>query len=94
MSRQTLADTHVLLGSVETSDLDAAFHGMQGENWSPQGEARGLIRGKGLQHTSMSVGDVLVRDGVAHMVDSIGFTALPEAPENGASGKPRGARLG
>jgi len=31
---------------------------MQGEIWSPNGEARPLIESLGLSHTSMSVGDV------------------------------------
>jgi hypothetical protein len=34
---------------------------MQGERWSPDGEGRALIEKKGLEHTSMSVNDV-VRD--------------------------------
>ena len=54
-----LAQSHVRLGEVEGKDLDDAWRRMQGENWSPRGEARGLIQSLGLSHTSMSVGDVL-----------------------------------
>ncbi|MCK9231070.1 MAG: hypothetical protein RBS96_02605 [Dehalococcoidales bacterium] len=50
----------VYLATVEANTPDEAFTRMQGENWSPNGEARPLILGKGLQHTSMSVGDALV----------------------------------
>jgi hypothetical protein len=32
---------------------------MQGENWSPNGEARDLIRSNNLSHTSMCCGDVV-----------------------------------
>jgi hypothetical protein len=32
---------------------------MQGEIWSPQGEAREYIRSLGLKHTSMSAGDMV-----------------------------------
>jgi hypothetical protein len=39
--------------------LDDAFWQMQGENWSPNGEARPLIQSLGLSHTSMMVGDVI-----------------------------------
>lgn len=35
---------------------------MQGENWSPNGEARSLIEEKGLIHTSMSMGDIVQID--------------------------------
>ena len=41
------------------SSKDDAFMKMQGEFWSPRGEARPLIRSLGLHHTSMSVGDCL-----------------------------------
>ena|SRR5262245_17599010 len=54
-----LSETHVHLKTIECSGPNAAFSMMQGENWSPNGEARELIRAKGLSHTSMSVGDVL-----------------------------------
>jgi hypothetical protein len=43
---------------IEVSELDEVYSLMQAENWSPHGEARELIRGLGLHHTSMSVGDV------------------------------------
>jgi hypothetical protein len=72
-----LAATHVKVRSIEAANLEAVFVGMQGEVWSPNGEARGLIRSLGLQHTSMSVGDIAVdADGTAHIVDRFGFEAL------------------
>jgi hypothetical protein len=55
----TLAQSHVHLGEVEGKDLDDAWRRMQGEHWSPDGEARRLVLSLGLSHTSMSVGDVL-----------------------------------
>lgn len=75
-----LTKTHVHLKDVEIeleageNGLEAVWVGMQGENWSPNGEARDLIRSKGLGHTSMSVGDVLVdEDSNVHLVKSMGF---------------------
>lgn len=59
----TYADngTHVLLGAVEwRRDWQSLYGALQGEFWSPKGEARRLIKRMGLAHTSMSVGDVLV----------------------------------
>jgi hypothetical protein len=58
-TRQQLEETHVHLLDLEASTLDAIFSSMQGEVWSPNGEARSLIKGKGLAHTSMSIGDVV-----------------------------------
>jgi hypothetical protein len=54
-----LSRSHVRLGEVEGTNLDDVWRRMQGENWSPHGEAWGLIQSLGLGHTSMSVGDVL-----------------------------------
>lgn len=71
-------DSHVLLGSIAETDLEAIFRALQGENWSPDGQARDLIRGKGLSHTSMSVGDVVKIGGRAWMVAFEGFAEIPE----------------
>lgn len=54
----TLGKSHVELKEVEAVDLEDLFSAMQGDNWSPNGEARPLIKEKGLHHTSMSVGDI------------------------------------
>jgi hypothetical protein len=55
-----IKETHALVKTLETDSLDEVFCLMQAENWSPNGEARPLIRSLGLLHTSMSVGDVAV----------------------------------
>lgn len=77
--------THVHLKDLDIEEfknfadenLDHIYHQMQGEIWSPNGEACELIRSKGLRHTSMSVGDVIVDPrGKVHVVASFGFEAL------------------
>lgn len=74
---KNLTATHTLLKIEQASNLDGVYYTMQGEIWSPNGEARDLIRSKGLEHTSMSVGDVIVDEaGIAHSVDSVGFKEL------------------
>ena len=55
----TLRSSHAYLCEVEASSLDDAWRQMQGENWSPNGEARPLLERLGLSHTSMSIGDVI-----------------------------------
>jgi len=77
--------THVLLKEVEVKEegrrgLERVFYAMQGEVWSPNGEARKLIDGLGLSHTSMSVGDLVEVNGEYWMVDRMGFTRLAPAP--------------
>jgi len=75
---QNLAKTHVHLLEWETEKgISDVWYAMQAENWSPNGEARELIESRGLAHTSMSVGDVIVDDvGNAHVVASLGFRAI------------------
>ena len=70
--------THIYLGVFKATDLEDLFRRMQGENWSPNGEAAPMIAAKGLHHTSMSVGDIAVDcDSFdCHMVDSFGFVRL------------------
>lgn len=73
-----LLKTHKFLTSrnVLTNDTEALeelYEGFQAENWSPNGEARGLIQMLGLEHTSMSIGDLIVLDTNMYIVDSVGF---------------------
>ena len=74
---KNLSATHVHLKDIEADGIEKAWHAMQGENWSPNGEARELIKSKGLQHTSMSVGDVIIDDvGNVHVTLMTGFKAI------------------
>lgn len=70
-----LETTHALLGKVHGGGhQEQVWHELQGEAWSQRGEARDMIMGRGLGHTSMSVGDVLVYPGSgAKIVDNFGF---------------------
>lgn len=71
-----IIDTHILLGHIKETNLDKIYKIMQGEFWSPRGEARSLLRKMGLQHTSMSVGDIIKSKGKYYMVDNSGFYPL------------------
>lgn len=73
---QNLSKTHVLVGKVTSSiEKEYLFAIMQGENWSPEGEARDMIRALDT-HTSMSVGDVVVQNGIVYMVENSGFQEM------------------
>ena len=81
-----LEETHVHLMTLDLNDipqqnpkhrsLDDVFAWMQGENWSPNGEARSLIEKKGLSHTSMSVGDVMAYGDEIYIVAPLGFQLI------------------
>lgn len=68
-----LSSSHVLLGTVAETDLERIFVLMQGEIWSPQGEARTLLLRKGLGHTSMSMGDIVRAKGKLYICASMGW---------------------
>jgi hypothetical protein len=73
-----LSATHILLGKVKETKPER-LHGMlQGERWSPNGEARSLVKKKGLKHTSMSMGDVVKIGNRVFSVDRVGFSRLSE----------------
>ncbi len=79
---ENLCWTHIRLGSIRNckvgkygqATLDQMWRELQGERWSPNGEARELIRSKGLKHTSMSVGDCFrLGTGEVFIVRNLGF---------------------
>jgi hypothetical protein len=73
-----MAQDYIELGVVKADKLGEVFGKMQGENWSPQGEAKIVIWHLGLHHTSMSVGD-LVYDHEAKKLmarDQFGWTEV------------------
>lgn len=60
-THRPIAQFHIgdKLHDIEMSVCEKVFNWMQGENWSPNGEARTLISKMGLHHTSMSCGDMI-----------------------------------
>ncbi len=73
---ETVPDNYVLIGKVAETNPDKIFHMMQGEIWSPEGQANKMIRASGTGHTSMSVGDIVRVGGKWLMVDRYGFQDL------------------
>ena len=78
-----LSATHVHLKDVAANvcatvdeTLEGIWRSMQAEAWSSNGEARSLIEEKGLAHTSMSIGDVIVLDGRTFLAARAGFHEL------------------
>jgi hypothetical protein len=77
-----LQHSHVLLSTIEANNRGDAWLRMQGENWSPHGEARPLIERLGLAHTSMSVGDVLCdEEGVYWECLDLGWRRIEDGNE-------------
>ena len=74
-----IRDTHVLLSCTKAEYLGELYSKMQGEMWSPNGEARNIIRLLGLSHTSMTVGDIALclETGEYYSVEITGWKKLP-----------------
>lgn len=72
---ETFEDSYVPIMRLEAEDLEEVFVLMQGIMWSPNGEARQAIRDFKLDHTSMSIGDVVenLDDGDWSEVVGVGF---------------------
>jgi len=78
-----LQATHVLLGKIASPLYpEMLWVQLQGENWSPNGEAKLLIESKGLHHTSMSIGDCFALEEEVYVVKATGFKLLSRTPQN------------
>lgn len=58
IKRGLIGDNYLAVKTLAADDLEDVYHKMQGEVWSPNGEASELIKELGLDHTSMSMGDI------------------------------------
>ena len=77
-----LSASHVHLKDIEAENQEDALSRMRAENWSPNDQALDLLQSKGLQHTTMTIGDVLVDESDAvYLVTGIGFSLLPKHEE-------------
>jgi len=76
-------DNFAPIATICCESYGQVFMYMQGEEWSPMGEANELIRGAGLHHTSMSVGDVVydAEADVYYQCDYSGWKAIPKKGE-------------
>jgi len=73
---RNLKKTHVFMGKIKERNPDKIFKIMQGEYWSPNGEANDFVRQSGSGHTSMSIGDIVKVGSKVLMVDISGFEEL------------------
>jgi len=77
ITKEEFKANYKFVADVCSVNLEYVFMRMQGENWSPHGEARDLITALGVGHTSMSVGDIAqTADGSYHIVANFGFDKL------------------
>ena len=61
LNLDTLGITHAFITQVEAPSPGQVVTAMQGENWSPNGEANAVVTAADVSHVSFSVGDVLVQ---------------------------------
>lgn len=75
-SRSLLEATYVCVGTVNLDDPEDVWDAMQGERWSPGGQARSLIKTLGLAHTTLCVGDIAEINGQLWFCDNTGWAQL------------------
>ncbi len=78
---ENISDNYVLIGKIAETRPEKIFMMMQGEMWSPRGQARNMIRASGTGHTSMSVGDIVKVGNKYMMVDRFGFQDISQEPQ-------------
>lgn len=78
-----LSKTHTYLGSIDCTKNEVMTV-MQGENWSPSGEAKDFISNNKLKHTSMSQGDVFTIDEKTYQIGLYGEAQIVGPSEPGA----------
>ena len=71
-----LKKTHILLGKIKETNPRKLYKALQGDFWSPNGEASQFIQGLKLQHTSMSIGDVFKFGNKHYVIAPAGFEEI------------------
>lgn len=77
---EELRETHKHLGNTAIEDPNKIFSKLQAFNWGkPAEKSNKFIDSKGLNHTSMSVGDIIIypNENKALIVKGIGFEEIP-----------------
>jgi hypothetical protein len=70
------------LKDIAADNREDVLSRMRADIWSPKGEALDLLQSKGLAHTTMTIGDVLVdEDDAVYLVTAIGFSLLAKHEE-------------
>lgn len=77
-----MEESHILLGSVAGTDPEMLFEALQGESWSPEGEADDLLATR-VAHTSMSVGDAFQMGNSIHICEGAGWKIREVTPYYG-----------
>jgi hypothetical protein len=80
----TLNTSHICLGTIGETDINKLYMMMQGDVWSPNGEAFGFIDHLGLSHTSLSIGDVVVINNKGFQCVKGGWDPLENSTEDEA----------
>ncbi len=73
-----ILEDYAYIRTIQAEDLEDVFRTQQGEVWSPNGEARNLIKAAGAAHTSMSMNDITycVEDDSWHLCITHGWYKL------------------
>jgi len=68
-----LSSTHSMVGTLKETDPEAVLSMMQSESWNTDNNAESMLNKLGVSHSSMTTGDVVVVDKIAHVITTDGI---------------------
>lgn len=76
LTEENFGELYAPVMTLQAESLEEVYNFMQGENWSPNGEAREAIKALGLSHTSMMIDDIIYchEENKYYNVDWAGFS--------------------
>lgn len=77
-----ISKTHSLIGTIRETNPSKIYSLMQGENYSPSGEADIFLSKKGVSHTSISNGDIIKSKNKILMLTANGWKNIKQLDED------------
>ena len=76
LNPNTLPRTHAMIGTLAETDPETILSMMQAESWDPDNRSQEMLEELGVDHASMSAGDVIVTNEKTYIITNNGFTEL------------------
>lgn len=73
---ENLYRSHAMIGTLAETDPETIFSMMQSENWDTDNAAESMLDDLGVEHSSMTTGDVIVIGNTAHVIQDNGINAV------------------
>lgn len=75
-SIDNLYRTHGMIGTLQETDPETILSMMQAESWDPENLSLDMLNDLGVDHASMTTGDVIVTEKKSFLITQDGFTEV------------------